>query len=208
MKIIDLTMPLDENTPIFPGDEEPEFLQTGTIAKEGFNMKSIKISSHTGTHMDAPSHMLDEGATLDEYSIDRFIGEAVVIDARKTGEGNEIIVSEKELAVIRKNDIVLFWTGHTEKAGTSGFFRDNPVISEKIARQLAAKGVKMVGIDSFTPDNEPYESHKILFEGNIPIVENLVNLDKLKGKIFTCYILPLNITEADGAPCRAIAVLE
>ena len=67
--------------------------------------------------------------------------------------------------------------------------------------------MKIVGIDSFSPDNEPFEVHKMFFKNEILIVENLVNLEKLNGKRFKCYIFPLKIQDADGAPCRVVGVL-
>ena len=67
--------------------------------------------------------------------------------------------------------------------------------------------VKIIGLDSFTPDKEPFETHKLLFTKNICIVENLVNLKQLVGKKFECTILPLKLANADGAPCRVVAKL-
>ncbi len=206
-KAIDLTMPLDEGTPVFPGDPKPEFEQTANLGKEGYNEKTFRFASHFGTHIDAPYHMLEEGMKLDEFQPEKFFGEAITIDARKTNGSNEIMAGRKELDRIRKNDIVLFWTGHMEKAGTGNFFKNNPVIPKSVAELLVQKRVKMVGIDSFSPDNPPYETHKTLLASNILIVENLVSLEKLEGKLFTCFMLPLRITDADGAPCRAIAIL-
>jgi len=81
------------------------------------------------------------------------------------------------------------------------------VISRETAEKLIAKKIRIVGLDSLTPDNEPYDIHKMLFRHGILIVENLVNLDKLKGKRFKCYIMPLKIKDADGAPCRIIGIV-
>ena len=83
--------------------------------------------------------------------------------------------------------------------GAAGF------IGSHLSEKLLDSGFSVIGIDSFTPDNHPFEIHKMLFKKNILIVENLINLDKLIDKSFTCYILPLKIQDADGAPCRVIA---
>ncbi len=197
-------MPIDENTPVCPGDPKQKIWQQATIAKEGWNEKRLEFSSHFGTHIDAPFHMLENGKKLDEFQPEKFVGEAIVIDARKTNSKNEIIA---KLEKVKENDIVLFYTGRTKKMNSPQFFENNPVISLETAGQLAEKKVKIVGLDSYTPDNEPFETHKLLFRNGILIVENLVNLEGLIGKRFVCHILALNIKNADGAPCRAIATL-
>ena len=204
MKIIDLTMPIDENTPVYPGDKPQHIGQQATIAKDGWNEKRLEFSSHLGTHIDAPFHMLQGGKKLDEFPMEKFMGEAITIDARKTNGRNEIQV---DLEKVKESDIVLFYTGHTKKANNKEFFENNPVISAQLARKLAEKKVKIVGIDSYTPDNSPFVTHKILLGADILIVENLVNIGQLAGKRFKCYILPIKIRDADGAPCRAIAEL-
>ncbi len=86
------------------------------------------------------------------------------------------------------------------------FFENNPVIGEKTAEELVKKKVRIVGMDMPSPDAHPYEVHKILMRENILILENLVNLEQLNGKRFQCYIMPLKISKADGAPCRVIAI--
>jgi kynurenine formamidase len=82
------------------------------------------------------------------------------------------------------------------------------MISKDFARKLVEKEVSIIGLDSYTPDDEPYDVHKILLKEDILIVENLTNLDKLVGKRFNCYIAPLKIENSDGAPCRVIGILD
>ncbi len=193
---LDLTMPLDEKTPVYPDAPKQEIVQVATIEEDGWNEKRLTINSHIGTHIDAPSHMIEGGKTLSDFSLDTFIGDAVVLS-----------LENPDLTLITKGDIVFFHTRHTEKAYDPDFFTNNPVLSTELAQNLVDLGVKIVGIDSFSPDNEPWPVHKILLKQDILIVENLVNLDTLVGKRFTCHILPLKITDGDGAPCRVIAKL-
>ncbi|MBI4453740.1 cyclase family protein [Candidatus Woesearchaeota archaeon] len=248
MKIIDLTMMIDEQTPVFPGDLKQEIKQVAAIEKDGWNEKRISFSSHFSTHIDAPFHMLKEGKKLTDYPLDRFIGDGVVIDARNNSElgvdyvkqnnpelslykikenkskssFNEVKLNNLKSSLdnnrqnnlklsldnVRQNDIVFFYTGRTKKAGSEEFFKKNPTISKGLAQRLIDKKIKIVGLDSFTPDNAPFEIHKLFFKHDILIVENLVNLEKLIGKRFKCYILPLKIKDADGAPCRVIGVID
>ncbi|MBI5390960.1 cyclase family protein [Candidatus Woesearchaeota archaeon] len=200
--IIDLTLPIDEKTPVFPGDPAVEIKQLATIAQQGWNEKRITFNSHFSTHIDAPFHMLQQGKKLTDFPPETWIGEAIVIDAR----GQQEI--EPELKGVKKGDFVFFCTGHVKKAYTKDYFKLNPVITRKTAEALVQKKVRMVGLDSFTPDNPPYEMHKLLFKHDILIIENLVGLEKLCGKRFTCFVFPLKIKDADGAPCRVMGVFE
>ena len=201
MKIFDLSMPVDERTPSFPGSPKQEIKQFATIDKDGWNEKRITINSHFSTHIDAPFHMLKKGRKLTDFPIETFVGEAIVIDAR-----NHIEI-EPNLDEVKADDIVFFFTGHTKNAYSENFFRNNPVITKNTAEKLIKKKIKIVGLDSFSPDNEPYDVHKLFFRNNILIVESLVNLEQLAGKRFKCYILPLKIKDADGAPCRVIGII-
>ncbi len=194
MKIFDLTMLVGKRTPVFPGDRRHEITQTATVAKNGWNEKWLSFNSHFGTHIDAPYHMLAKGKTLSDFPVDHFVGEAVVLSL------------SDDLSAVRKNDIVFFYTGQTEKMHSPDFFKNNPVIDKPLAEKLVAKKIRMVGLDSFTPDNAPYSVHKILLAADIMIVENLVNLKPLLGKRFQCVIAPLKIEGGDGAPCRVIAM--
>ena len=201
MKIFDLSMPIDEKTPTYPGDPKQEIKQIATIRDQGWNEMRLTINSHFSTHIDAPFHMLATGKKLTDFSIETFIGSAIIIDAR-----NQLHI-EPPLNDVKLNDFVFFFTGHTKKAYTEHFFKHNPIITKKTAHALIDKKVRIVGLDSFTPDNHPFAIHKLFFKHDILIVENLVNVDMLNGKRFKCYILPLKIKDADGAPCRIIGIL-
>ncbi|MBI5002003.1 cyclase family protein [Candidatus Woesearchaeota archaeon] len=200
MKYLDLTMPIDEKTPTFPGDP-PIKIKRENVKEHTYGKTFLEIHTHVSTHIDAPSHMIENGKTLSDFSINKFIGEAIVIDVR--GQKN----IESDLSKVKKHDIVFFLTSHADKACASDYFENNPVITEKTAQQLVEKGISIVGLDSFTPDNEPYDVHKIFLKRDILIVENLSHLEKLSGQRFTCFILPMKITDADGAPCRVVAAV-
>ena len=80
--IIDLTMPIDERTPSFPGEVSQKIEQVATIENNGWNVKRLCINSHFSTHIDAPVHMIEGGKSLSDYPMDKFIGEAVVLVLR------------------------------------------------------------------------------------------------------------------------------
>jgi len=198
---IDLTLPIDDKIPVFPGNPTPNIKQFSTIKTKGWNEKQITFTSHFSTHIDAPKHMLDAGKTLSDYPIRSFIGETILIDAR-----NQSMI-DVDVSNVKPNDFVFFFTGHSNHIYEKDYFEKNPVISEKTIQNLIQKNISILGIDSFTPDNNPYDLHKLLFSHDIRIVENLTNLDELPERFF-CYIFPLNITNGDGAPCRVVAEIK
>lgn len=196
---IDLTLPVNVKIPVFPGSPPTEIKQIATVKNEGWNEKRLTFNSHFSTHIDAPRHMLDNGKTLSDYPIESYLGDAIVFDVR----GQSVI--NVNVDNIKSNDIVFFRTGHSSHIYESDYFENNPVISKETIKQLIKKKISILGIDSFSPDKEPYDIHKQLFYQDIRIVENLIHLDQIFLQRFFCYIFPLNIEDADGAPCRVVA---
>ncbi len=200
MKIIDLTMPLDERTPAYPGDPVIQIEQIAHLSENGWNEKRIHINTHCGTHVDVPAHFVQDAKTIDKISLDNFQGRGILVDARKKEIDSALL---NDLKIIPQS-IVLFLTGQSDKRYTT-YYENAKFISEDVAKKLVSKKVKAIGIDSFSPDKEPYPIHKILLPQGILIIENLINLKELIGKEFTMQFFPLNITQGDGAPCRALA---
>ena len=177
--MIDLTMDFGEKTIVYPGDPKPEFQQSATIEKDGWNSQKITFETHFSTHIDAPFHMIPDGKKLEEFPLGTFIGEGTVLDS-----------DDPDFSSIRENDIV--------------FFKGK--ITEDAAKQLVSKKVKLAGTDQMSPDSPPFPVHRLLLQNNILIVENLVNLDRIMGKRCTFFVLPIKIS-GDAAPCRAIAII-
>ncbi len=201
MKVFDLTRPADVSTEVFPGDAKPEIIQVSTIKENGWNEKQLKFGSHFSTHIDAPFHMLEDGKKLDDFPVETFFGKAMAIDARKKEQ------LAKSLRTIKRGDIVFFLTGKVGvNRGYEESIKKEPAISLGTAQELVKKRVKIVGFDSLTVESAPFVIHKLFFKNNIPIVENLANLESVAGKRFDCFVLPLKVSEADAAPCRAIAI--
>ncbi len=192
---IDLTMDVNEKLPIYPGDSAPVVRQ---VLTDGIHQTELVFHSHTGTHIDAPFHMKKNGTKLKDYSLETFIGEAIILNC----------VGQKELTAdvseVKRGDIVLLRTDYSKKAYQTDYFSNNPFVSEELAKALVEKHINILGIDSFSPDNLPYKVHKILFDCDILSLENLVNLDKISKKRFKLCVFPLKL-ESDGAPCRVVA---
>lgn len=198
MTLIDLSMYLNEETPVYPGDPTPQFTKIAEKAEHGFSDHNLNFNTHFGTHIDSPWHMLEGAKKLKDFPITTFAGEAIVLDCR--GQ-REITLDVTE---VKSGDIVLLRTDHTKNIHEEDYFTANPIISFKLAERLVEKKVKMVGIDSFSPDNPPFQIHKLLLSNDILILENLVNLDKITKPRAKLYAFPLKL-ENDGAPVRAVA---
>jgi arylformamidase len=196
--------------PVYPGTEKPVFRQGTTIEKEGFAEKKLTLNSHTGTHIDAPAHLLPQGATLDSLPLTHFTGTAVVVDVRVKGE---IAITHFNLVrqYLKQCDFILFNTGWDKYWGKSQYFEHSPVLALETAKWLATLGLKGVGIDaiSFDPvSNSDLPVHKILLGKGMILVENLTNLADLPRTTFRFICLPLKIKDAEGSPVRAIALTD
>lgn len=200
--IIDLTMPVNEDTIVFPGDAKPIFEQAGTLEKDGFVDHIIHINNHLGTHIDGPDHMLKKGMLLSDYPIDRFVCSAICIDARGASSLSPALLDGVD---IQPGDAVLFYSGMGDNYAVESYATDYPTIDLELAQLLVSKGAKLVGIDMISYDHDaPFPIHKALLDNDVLLIENLINLDKVVGKRFRLSALPLRL-ELHAAPARVIA---
>ena len=213
MKSIDLTLTISEKLPTFPGSPTPRFISWERIATDGYNLELLFLSSHSGTHMDAPYHFLEKGSTIDQISANRLVRKAILIKIKKTANQQiskkDIIEFESKNQKIPNKSTVVFSTGWSKNLGKKHYFEKNPGLSIDAAKYLASKKINLVGIDSPSIDlgtNSKFSVHHILAKNNILIVENLTNLEKIKSNNFTLAVLPLKLKNATGSPVRAIAI--
>lgn len=203
--IIDLSMPVNEDTIVFPGDAKPVFEQAGTLETVGFVDHIIHINNHLGTHIDAPDHMLEKGMLLSDYPIDRFVAEAVCIDAKGKTQLSLELLEGVEIPV---GGAVLFYTGAGDTFQDQSYASEYPQFDLDLAKALVAKGAKLVGVDMMSFDHdEPYPVHKALLDNDVLLIENLVNLQAVAGKQFKLYALPVRL-ELHAAPARVIAEVQ
>jgi kynurenine formamidase len=212
MKIIDLTHMIEPDMPCYPGTEPPQFEKPCTLEKHGFAEHKLTFFSHTGTHMDAPAHVLPRARALDQFAVDYFIGCGVSLDLTRF---NKPIIAPKDLRPhedsLRDKEYVLLHTGWDRFWGTPDYFKDFPVLSREAAEWLAGFKLKGVGLDMISidaMDSVDLPNHKIFLERNIVVIENLTGLSEIGAGAFTLFCLPLKFVQADGAPVRAVAVVE
>ncbi len=203
MKLVDLSVPINEQTPVYPGDPATKIVPAGVVARDGYNDHYVSLGTHVGTHIDAPVHMLEQGVSLDQIPIEQFVGRGRCVQVDRQFS-LEVIKSVD----VEAGDIILFDTGLSAKYHDPVYFENYPAMSAEIANYLVDKKVKMVGFDTCSADNtDEFPIHKILLAGNVLIIENLTNLGELQGKSFIVYALPIKL-EIDGAPARVIAEVE
>ena len=214
MKVLDLTQLITATMPVYPGTEPPHLTLANTYETDGFRETLLSLYSHTGTHMDAPFHLFGDKTKLNEMPAAQFVGKALVIPCRGYGAGEEI--GMEALAPIRQladeADFLLFDTGWSNYWGKAEYFGDYPIPSLEVCRYALESGKKGLGFDTIGIDpiaEEGLTRHRLLLsQRDIVIIENLANLHKIGGELFTFAALPLHYENADGAPVRAVALLE
>jgi len=215
MKIIDLTLTVSDEIPTFPGSPQPSFIPWENVKEDGYNLELLFLSTHTGTHMDAPYHFLEKGAKIHEISLKKLVSEAILIKSKKkSGESitkTDIQKFEKKHGKIESFSSVIFYTGWQRNLQKKYYFTKNPGLSVSAAKYLASKKVSLVGIDSPSIDlgtDHKFSVHQIFAKKGMLIVENLANLDKIKSSKFHLVVLPLKLKNATGSPVRAVAFVE
>jgi len=215
MKIIDLTLTVSDEIPTFPGSPQPSFIPWENVKEDGYNLELLFLSTHTGTHMDAPYHFLEKGAKIHEISLKKLVSEAVLIKSKKNG-GESITKTDIHKFEIKHGKIasfssVIYYTGWQRNLQKKYYFEKNPGLSVSAAKYLASKKISLVGIDSPSIDlgkDSKFSVHQIFAKKGMLIVENLASLEKIKSSKFHLVVLPLKLKNATGSPVRAIAFVE
>jgi len=212
--IVDLSHPLGPGISVYPGDPPFRVDQAATLAADGVNVTSLHLGTHAGTHVDAPFHLLADGASIDALALELFTGPAVVVDVRgrEAGEAIGWDALAGRAAEFRPGAVVLLHTGWSRFFGTPAYLR-HPWLTGDAARRLVAAGVRTLGVDTLSPDPTPASDsaaldlpvhHAVLGAGGV-IAENLAGLEQVTFADPRISLFPLPIAGADGAPVRAVA---
>jgi arylformamidase len=219
MRVIDLTMRITPSIRVYPGSPQPSFIPWSKFNQHGYDSEAMFMSTHTGTHVDAPSHFKPGLASIDRISTDRLVCNAILIRAKK--RANQLI-EQHDLCnhQIRKGDAVVIATGWEKHSGRRNYMSENPGLSQQAASYLVRKKVNAVAIDCPSIDtgaDSRFTAHNILLPRNILVVENLCNLDKVPNSsgrrgnnnttALTLIISPLKLEGATGSPARVLALL-
>lgn len=211
MHVVDLTRTVGPGMSCYPGTPLPESLPLCSIWRDGFDERMLSFSSHTGTHVDLPLHLIPQGNSLDSFSADRFIGPAAVLDV---SDPSVSLITEGMLrphsALLERSEFVLIRSGWGRYWGTAAYLSGYPVLGVEAAAWLAGFGLKGVGIDMISADpanSQTFPVHRVFLEKNIVIIENLFIPEELSGRQVMFFSLPLKLDGAEASPVRAVALV-
>jgi Predicted metal-dependent hydrolase len=197
--------------PIWPTAQLPNIVPIGIASRDGYNVELYTSTTHTGTHVDAPYHFVENGKTVDRIELNTLVSEGYCLKLKpKSTE-----ITKEEISSKWKNEYdgktILINTGWSKKRSfTKEFLYEFPGLSMEAASFLLEKKVKVIGID--TLGIEPYSHldfpvHKLLFKNDVVVIEDLNNLEELaEGKKYLIVALPLRIKGASGSMARVIAL--
>lgn len=205
-KYIDVTLKINEETIIYPGDAkfEKDFvcsINEGDVC----NVTAISMGTHTGTHIDAPRHFYKNGRTVDSLELEKLIGHAKVFSLEDIDIIKETHIKSLN---IEKGDRVIFKTKNSKYLLDGEFRKDFVYLDKSASDYLIEKGVILIGIDSLSIEefnSDFHEVHFDLLEKEIVIVEAL-DLNEVEEGDYEIIALPLKIEGGDGSPARVILV--
>ena len=214
-KLIDLSVPFKSlGTHVYPGYPMPIRSTLTTIRDNGYYSNLWTFVEHTGTHVDSPGHFIAGAPNIDKMPLESYIGCGVVLNFKGREPNYSITKKDIESGLHKKGlkgkvgpgGVLLFYTGHTKKAGTKAWLQ-HPELSEEACRYIASLRVNAIGFDAPSPDHAPFPAHKILLPKGIGNFEGLDNLDKVEGKEFLFIGVPLPLVDGSASPVRAFAML-
>jgi len=213
MKIIDLSHPMKNGMPVYPDDKPPSIQKDLTHDKDGVQVIRLSISTHTGTHLDTPRHFFADGKTTGNIDLKNFFGRAILIDCREFGQHQQIPLSHilKFKEKLKSADFALICTAWDQHWETAIYFDHFPVLSRDAAEFLARANLKGIGLDFPSIDgidSTNYPNHNLVLKKGIIIIENLTNLGTLIDETFQFSAFPLKISDGDGSPVRAVAMID
>jgi arylformamidase len=202
MKLIDISRKLGKNVPTWPGDTHFSFQIEWSKADSGsVNVGKVEMSTHTGTHVDAPFHFDDEGKRIYDLDLNLYVGRALVVDMRNkesvgASDFQGVDLQEVERVILRTDS----WEDPSQFPERITYLRPD------LGSFLGEKGVRLIGVDvpSVDPlDSKELPAHHSLHENGIHILE-AVDLQHVEPGLYELMALPLPLVEADGSPVRAV----
>jgi arylformamidase len=203
MSIIDISVPLHDGLPVWPGGADFSVEQMSTERGDDANVSVLNCDLHAGTHIDAPLHFIEGGKSVDRIALDILCGPVFVSDLTGVDE-----ITESDLASVpmpEGTERLLFKTRNSGLWKDRLFDPDYVALTEDGARWVVEKGIRLVGIDylSIQPYNDEPSVHRILLGAGVVVLEGLNLTDALPG-LYDLICLPLKLLGAEGAPARAI----
>lgn len=214
-RVIDLSHRVDSDTQVYPGDPTVSFEPATTISADGMNVLHVLLGSHSGTHVDAPYHFIEDGQRIDVMDPKLFVGPAVILDTR--GKEPRSAITAEDLSpyesLLSPGTVAVLHTGWSEHYGMLCYY-DHPFLDHGAAQFLLNSGVKTVAIDALSVDETVldgphapgFPAHQAILGAGGIIAENLTNLSAVDFPDPLISLLPLRLGGSDGAPVRAVAL--
>jgi arylformamidase len=208
MRTYDITLTITPETIVWPGDPPVKMQRTSSMASgDSSNVTQITMSCHTGTHVDAPDHFLNNGKTVESLSLDLLMGRVYVLHLPDVNLITASVLMDADIPPRTRR--LLFKTRNSEywANGNKEFQTDFVGLSVDAAELLVDRNVRLVGVDylSVAPFKMGKPVHTILLDAGVVVVEGL-DLSKVSQGRYTLHCLPLKLGGAEGAPTRAILV--
>lgn len=212
MTLVDLSHPISHDMPVYPGDPAVAITPAATLTADGANVSLLQFGSHTGTHLDAPSHMVSDGRAVDQIDLSLLQGAAYVLRARTTKVAalQEQPIGIEDLAALPEQlpNIVCIATGWDQHFHDLMYVQ-HPHLKLELAKTLWQKGARVLGVDMLSPDPTSQTAssapvHEFWLGNDGVIVENLAGLIHLPERVHMA-LYPLPLAGLDGSPVRAIA---
>jgi arylformamidase len=211
MNLIDLTHPLVNGQSAYPGASTPVFTWHSTFESKGRTSSNINMSTHSGTHVDAPLHFIPGGTSIDQLPLSSMCGDARVIDLSKCPHEERLILESDFFSAaedIRKGEIAIVYLGIDIHFGAPEFLAEMAALPTVCVQWLVDKGISAYGTDAYSVDlmdRGDFSNHKVLLGAGIPIIEALNNIGSLPKHSFFFAAFPLNLQGREASPCRAVA---
>jgi kynurenine formamidase len=217
LELIDLTAELRHGMTRHPAPHLPpvEVVPVATHDKTKRMVQRVTFGTHVSTHIDAPLHAIEGGASIDEIPLDTFCGRALKIRFDGVSREKPIDVShlEPHAAALEEHTRVIFETGWARKCwGEPGYHTEGPFLTRAAAQRMSEFGIRLLGMDFPNVDDSretkpgiPAPNHNILLRTGMVLLENVQNLDQVEVSEFRLTALPLRLIGGDGCPCRVIA---
>jgi len=209
-KIVDLSLDLYHAAPTFPLDPKCAVIVHHTVDSMGYNISQLVMSTHQGTHLDAPFHFLDDGKTVDQLDLKKCVGNALLVDLSHKKAKEPLTVADFAHVADRigEGTRLIYRTDWHKQYPNKPYFSDFPYMTIELAEWLAERKIAMIGMDVPTPNPTDFDPvHKVLLGAEIVIVEGLANLEEVGTDEFFFMAAPLKIKGRDGSPVRALAML-
>lgn len=212
-RLIDLSHSLESGMQLYPDDPDYCCKSFNTVEKDGWAIKQLSLGTHTGTHVDAPSHYVLGGKDIDQLPLDMFTGPALVIDISYKHANAEITWADLQphSPLMGPGVLLLIYTGWSDHWNTP-YYLEHPYLTRDCVQHIINTGVQLLGVDSLSPDalksTDNFPAHELFLGAGNVIAENLTNLSvlaKAKPLQYRVSLIPLKLATCDGSPIRAYA---